>query len=396
MEAIGVTDYLGIATALYRHIDKIKPMYRCILIDESQDFGTIEYKLIRQMVPIAENDLFFCGDAAQQVSAKHRNFREAGISISSPYSLQVRKNYRNSREILKAAHEVLCKNWFPSLRGVGDFEVLDPEYANFSSAPPLMLQAKNLEAEIAFALASAHQDLDSAPNQKACIAFAGFSLYEVQNFGNLLNLLVLDGSTQIDINQLFLSDLEHTKGFEFDIMIIVNCNQGVLPDPTKPEQEQIQDLARFYVAMTRAKNQLILSHSNDKSPFIADVDNFFLADYWSSYVDESKVEYKGIPPTLEEIRTQQVLTGNPKPLLDMSGPEILYTEHVLGLSSLLIEKLRNVIPGRKKITNGIPIEWPTLNSALEDIKKNARSRQSFGPEGITQFRDFVDKLSGSP
>ena len=81
MLAIGVTDYLGIANALYRHIEKIEPMYRSILIDESQDFGTVELRLIRRLVAEAENDAFLCGDAAQQVSSKHQNLADAGMSV---------------------------------------------------------------------------------------------------------------------------------------------------------------------------------------------------------------------------------------------------------------------------------------------------------------------------
>lgn len=392
MRDIGVTDYLGIATALYHHVHKLKPSYRSILIDESQDFGTIEYKIIRQLVPLAENDLFFCGDAAQQVSAKHRSFSEAGISIPPQFSLQVKKNYRNSREILNAAYDVLYKNWSPDLRGLGDFEILDPEYANFNAAPPLMMQGESLEAEIAYALACAYQDLNDSANQKACIAFAGYSLYEVQQFGALLKLPVLDGSTKIDLNQLFLSDLEHTKGFEFDLMIIVNCNEDILPDKTKPEQDQIRDLARFYVAMTRAKNQLILSHSSNKSSFIAKAEEYFLSDNWSSYVDNNDVVLKGVPPTLDDIRRKEFTNEIPKLLLDMTGPEFLYSDHAIGLNSLLIEKIRKLISGKKKMVNGVPAEWQTLRMALEDTKVHPRSRQVFGQEGYPQFCKLLESL----
>ncbi|MBV5275891.1 MAG: AAA family ATPase [Lamprocystis purpurea] len=387
---IGVTDYLGIATALYQYIDRLKPLYRCILVDESQDFGTMEYQLVRKFVSPAENDLFFCGDAAQQVSAKHRSFREAGIEIPSLFNMQVKKNYRNSREILLAAYGVLYCNLSEEMLDSGDFEILDPEYADFSAAPPLMLRASSLEEEIAFALAYLRTSEEEEPTSKGCISFCGYSLYEIQNFGTKLNVPVLDGNVTITDNALYVSDLEHTKGFEFDTMIIVNCSDKVIPDPLKPQKERFRDLARFYVAMTRAKNQLIVSYSGSCSPLLASADANFLLEEWGQYLDKEPAVGCGVPSRLENTRHYD--EGELKRVFDMSGPEFLYTEGALGLSSLLIEKLRNVVPGKKKTVNRTPVEWANIGDAIADCENNPKVRQSFGPEGFMQFRSLIDRI----
>jgi hypothetical protein len=75
--------------------------------------------------------------------------------------------------------------------------------------------------------------------------------------------------------------------------------------------------------------------------------------------------------------------------LEMSGPEFLYSRYALGLSSLLIDKLRNLVPGHSVIRAGVPVAWATLSQAKVDTDKNARSRQAFGPEGVLQFRELV-------
>lgn len=134
MREIGVSDYLGLTNALFSHIDNLQPRYRCILVDESQDFGTTELSIIRKLVGDSPNNLFFCGDAAQQVSAKHQSFLQAGIVIPGARSFAIRKNYRNSREILGAAYAILEENISEDLIASEDFELLDPEYANFSSS----------------------------------------------------------------------------------------------------------------------------------------------------------------------------------------------------------------------------------------------------------------------
>ena len=388
MRDIGVTDHLGIATALYRYKDHFSAKYRCVLVDESQDFGTIECEIIRALQKPGENCLFFCGDAAQQVSAKHRDFRDAGIEIPRGDCLETRMNYRNSRENLQAAFDVLWKNWSEEMLESRDFEILNPEYANFSAAPPLMLRARDLEAEIAHALGYLRQAKDS--DRKGCLALCGYSLYRIQKFGEKLGIPVLDGTITIEKDNFYLSDLEHTKGFEFDTMIIVNCNEGVIPDPLKPEKEQFRDLARFYVAMTRAKNQLIVSYSVKQSPLLTNAETYFLPDDWSSNVLEEWVVSQGVPPTLDSIRNEH---GTKKHPLEMSGPEFLYSSYALGLSTLLIEKLRKFIPGRSVVRERVRVGWVTLGAAKADTDSNPRSRQAFGAEeGVPQFRSLVARL----
>ena len=40
------------------------------MVDEAQDFGTAELTIIRKLTQPKENDIFLCGDAAQQVNPK--------------------------------------------------------------------------------------------------------------------------------------------------------------------------------------------------------------------------------------------------------------------------------------------------------------------------------------
>ena len=79
MSAVGVSDYLGLTTTLFKHRQDISPKYSSIIVDEAQDFGTTEPEMLRHLVPPDENDLFFCGDLAQHILPKHQNFHQAGI-----------------------------------------------------------------------------------------------------------------------------------------------------------------------------------------------------------------------------------------------------------------------------------------------------------------------------
>lgn len=403
MKFVGVTDYLGLSAALHRHKSKIKNIYRSVIVDEAQDFGTIELELIRKLVSERENDMFLCGDIAQQVSAKHLSFCEAGINIPSARALKIEKNYRNSREILTAAYDIWFNNLTDEMLDSKDFEILDPKHANFSAAAPLMLQTDNLEQEIAYGIKFIQDYLEGEnKDKKGCLAMCGYSIYQIQRFGVKNNINVLDGEVTIEKDSIYISDLEHTKGFEFDIVVIVNCSKGILPDMRKPEKERFRDLSKLYVSMTRAKDQLVLSYSNEPSDYINKAKANLLDDEWSNYVDKNSIKLIGKPPSLNQIRTEgELLKKEGKferrtndELLEMTGAQILYTHHGLYMSTVLIEKIRKLISGRAVYHNRVAIEWKTIRAALIDTVKEPRSRAAFGTgeEGLNQFREFFKKL----
>ena len=388
MRDVGVTDYLGIATALYRYRDELRPRYRCILIDECQDFGTIELELIKRLVVEGPDDLFLGGDAAQQVSWKHQSLNEAGISIPRTRSRLIRRNYRNSRDVLQAAHEILVENLTDEMVDEGEFEILDPEFSNFSGSAPLRLEARSLAEEIAFSVAYAKSEIEEKVNYKVCVAICGYSLYEIQRFGESIDMPVLDGTRSISDGSLFLSDLEQTKGFEFDLVCIVNTSDGVIPNATRPEKEQWRDLSKLYVAMTRAKLQLILSYSRAPSCYISKAEENLLSGEWTEYISCNKISEIGIPKSLDYHKDAVEM----EPLTSMTAEEFLYTREALGSSARLIAKLRELVTGVPRFRERVPVSWRNLTEAAKDVRQYPGSRQQFGPEVVKEFEELVERL----
>ena len=128
MAAVCVVDSLGVTKALGRHLRRIKASYRSILIDEAQDFGTSELTILRLLVAANKNDLFLCGDAAQQVQPKSQNFRQSGISVTGR-TFNLKRNYRNSKEILDLASRILISNLEDEHLEHSELEISDPELA---------------------------------------------------------------------------------------------------------------------------------------------------------------------------------------------------------------------------------------------------------------------------
>lgn len=193
----------------------------------------------------------------------------------------------------------------------------------------------------------------------------------------------------------FLSDLEQAKGFEFDLVCVVNVSNGVIPNPVTPERERFRDLSKLYVAMTRAKLQLVLSYSGTHSSYLSKAGGYLRPGNWTEFVSEEQVLDLGALPTLDDLREPV----DDKPVDDvpsiglMTGEQFLYTSGALGLSARLIEKIRSLVAGeRESVPDGTPVRWGCLSEAVRDNHAASRARQQFGPEAFKEFQALAERL----
>lgn len=362
MTFVGALDSSGMAIALHKYLDKITPEYRAILVDEVQDFGTVELAIIRKLVQEGENDLFLCGDAAQSVYTKYHDLEAAQINVKGSRSMRLQQNYRNSRQILTAAHNILISNYELRSKGCVSLEILNPDYANFSSPKPLLLEADSLKNELDCSVNYAKSCLESGLNKKVCIAIAGYLPRGIQEIGSHYNLPTLNGENDINAGNIFISDLEQTKGFEFDIVIIVNACSTVLPHPNLPSEESFRDLCKFYVAMTRAKLELIISYHTKPTEFISDDSEDFVRARWNDgYVENFEEIDWTLPKSSLYIHDQDAL--------DLTGKDYLFRPEALGLPINIQEKLDELVNGKIILEGKLRKQksWRTLQKFLEDM-----------------------------
>ncbi len=393
MPFVGALDSTGIAPALFKHIDKIKPEFRSILVDEVQDFGTLELTIIRKLVSESENDLFLCGDAAQSVHTKYHDFDDAGINVKGARSLRLQQNYRNSRQILVAAHNVLTNNFELRSKGCVSLEILNPEFANFSSPKPLLLRADSLKEELGYSVSYANSIInEGVNNKKVCIAIAGFSPRGIQEIGAHYNLPVLSGDMKINLGSIFLSDLEQTKGFEFDTVIIVNACAGTLPHPDLPTEESFRDLFKFYVAMTRAKLELIISYHSKLTEFIPELsEDFFHARWDDGYSDFVKEASWSLPKSTLSEKKYGVEW-------ELTGMEFLLMPDAIGLSVYVQDKLNELVTGKISFEGKSRKQktWKSLGEFLNDMMSPLnRQRVHLSDEAWIAIASHFRKPTGS-
>jgi hypothetical protein len=388
MRDVGVIDYLGLTSALANHLDRLEPLFTNVLVDEAQDFGTTELRVVRKLVPIGPNDIFLCGDIAQTILPKHRSLAEAGIAGVARE--RIRQNYRNSREILHAAYDVLKNNLYEEILGDEDLEILDPKFANFSGPVPMALAAATLEEEVAYARTYAATRLRQGA-KSVCVAFAGFSARDVREFAIKCGVTALDGTYDPGIDPLVFCDLEQTKGYEFDTLIILQCSDGTLPPHDAPKEEEFRTSCKLYVAMTRAKRELILSFHGSLSPWIRAVTSTIGTDLWSEVESIDSTLLLGVPEILPEFESAEEIESVEK----LTGLQFVYTSNALGLSLEAQDKLIDLVDGRgmRAAGGGTRLRWANMAALLDDLLASRRSDLRFGPNVVEEIRSL--RVSGA-
>lgn len=387
MDAVGVIDDLGIVAALYRHLNKLQPEYRSVLVDESQDLGTLELAIIRRLTKNGENDLFLCGDAAQTIYTKSADLKTANIDTVGR-SVRLNQNYRNSRQILTAANEVLTRALENMPKGAMNLEVLAPEYASFSSPKPLLLKADSFIDELERGLGFLRDCAENGPkNQRYCLAVCGFSQAAIEKLGDLLQLPILAANTDVGSGRIFLSDLEQTKGFEFDSVVVINCSLGVLPHPNLPPEESFRDLCRLYVAMTRAKTQLVVSFSNLPSPFLEGAREAFIEAPFAEYAETVAVQRETLPAAAIPKLLDQQAWGR-------AGKGFLKSRDAVGLDRIVQDEIISHVTGTERIRGreAKQLEWKTFGSFAKSMEDPRRRHMIISETAWTDLAEHLKML----
>lgn len=291
---IDLSDAINMATD-YVASGKYARKFRYIIIDEFQDISIGRYKLVQALKQSNPDcKLFAVGDDWQSIyrftgsdmslfreferyfgyTIKSRiettyRFKDPLISISSDFIL---KNPNQEKKSLKAADKTKQTN----------LKILYSE----SERPDDTLALKKIFDE----LVEENQNL--ANKTILILGRYTFDLQRIRNEEGFFTIhrssgLVTYKTEKSEVAAQFLT-VHKSKGLEADIVIVINCNSGTHGFPTEISDDPVLDLLLsnadrfdnseerrlFYVAMTRAKEKLILiTDKSYKSKFIRQLEN---------------------------------------------------------------------------------------------------------------------------
>lgn len=268
--------------------DPSPPRYRAAVVDEIQDLTGAILRLVRRLVPPGPDDLFLVGDGLQRLYPGGYALGRLGIDITGRSALLTR-NYRNTHEILRAAHAMMLGLRYDDLDDEPS-QVQEPELSLRHGPLPTLRGFRRIEDELVWVAEQIQllkQDFGYSERDLAL-------LYRFRHPYTDLCHRLLGGTCKLieltnEPDTYFGSGLKHStfdsaKGLEFKAVFVLGVTDGVFvpkADPTLHELE-LQDYLererrRLYVAMTRARDRVYLTYAGGQpSRFLADIPEAFL------------------------------------------------------------------------------------------------------------------------
>lgn len=264
-------EFVRIAYRRSRQGDPTEADYEAIIVDEVQDISELGLRLLHSVVGDRPDGLMLVGDNAQRIFTRGYSMRGIGIDISGR-SVVLRKNYRNTRQILEAAFPLVRSEWEAEERAGGiDPASIRPEYSVREGHRPIFVRCRDEEHEAAFLAAEITALLRYRHyTPRAICVMARNKRYRDLALTALHRARIpafdyrrhATGEASDDQDAVRVSSLHGAKGHEYGAVFLTGAISSVLPQPHPGDPEgAAAERALLYVAVTRARDIVYLSYS---------------------------------------------------------------------------------------------------------------------------------------
>ena len=259
--------------------------YYSVIVDEAQDMGEQAFRLIRSIIPEAQNNdknsIFIVGDAHQRIYNRRASMSSCGINIIGR-SRKLRLNYRTTHEIRAWAVAVLKGISVDDLDEGKDS--LDG-YVSLARGMPPQLNGYGTDSEELAALAQWIDELPSdkiADNEIGILCHTNKQLQLVEDCFSTRGISTLKLSTDKADERgkpgVRLCTMHRAKGLEFKAVAIPFMSNNQFPpkwlldkaiDEADKEDMEGQLKSLLHVAATRAIGHLRVSWSGVQSHYFS-------------------------------------------------------------------------------------------------------------------------------
>jgi superfamily I DNA/RNA helicase/mRNA-degrading endonuclease RelE of RelBE toxin-antitoxin system len=256
------------------------PPFDFVVIDEAQDISVPQLRFLAALGASRPNVLFFAGDLGQRIFQQPFSWQSLGVDIRGrARTLQI--NYRTSHQIRNQADRLLG-NEIMDVDGnqetrkgtVSVFNGPAPEVAVFKdaagegSAVAQWLGKRISEGYQPDEIGVIVRSSEELPRARAAAVESGLAFQ------------ILDDSKDRKDNAIYLCTMHMAKGFEFRAVVVMACDDEIVPSQTRIESvtdssdlEEVYATERhlLYVACTRARDQLLVTGVEPASEFLTDL-----------------------------------------------------------------------------------------------------------------------------
>ena len=266
-----VTEYL---------IDTGDYPFEFAVIDEAQDMGIAELRLLAALGKQRPDSLFFTGDLGQRIFQQPFSWKSLGVDIRGR-SQALTINYRTSHQIRVSADRLLPT----TIADVdGNLEQRGGTISVFDGPTPIIEICDDPETEIelvgewiAKRIAAGMQ-----PDE------IGIFVRDQPQIERAIAAIKRSGETPVELDGrvvpaqgcVAVSTMHLAKGLEFRVVVVMACDDEVLPLQERIESisdesdlEEVYNTERhlLYVACTRARDYLLITGVDPASEFLDDL-----------------------------------------------------------------------------------------------------------------------------
>jgi mRNA-degrading endonuclease RelE of RelBE toxin-antitoxin system len=256
------------------------PTFDFVVVDEAQDVSVGKLRLLAALGGNRPNALFFAGDLGQRIFQQPFSWKELGVDIRGRSS-RLRINYRTSHQIRSYADRLLGeelsdvdgvteerKGTISVFNGVAPMIAIEPSINAERDRVAAWIRERGSEGYRPHEIALFVRSEAEIPRAEAAATAAG------------LPFVVLNDRMETKFNHLTLATMHRGKGLEFRAVIVMACDDEVIPLQERIEAvsdesdlEEVYQTERhlLYVACTRARDHLLVSGVGAGSEFLEDM-----------------------------------------------------------------------------------------------------------------------------
>ena len=254
--------------------------YDFVVVDEAQDIGVPQLRLLAALGGEVGERLFFAGDLGQRIFQTPYSWLALGVDVRGR-SHTLRINYRNSHQIRRHADRLLPAE----MADVdGNAEQRSGTQSAFNGPAPQVRVEDSAEAESATVAAwlRARSKDGVLPREMAVLVRSEDELPRAITAVKAAEMQwsQLDGTSLGEAGSVAVSTMHEAKGLEFRAVVVAACDDEVIPLQSRIEAivdegdlEDVYDTERhlLYVACTRARDQLLVTGIAPASEFLDDL-----------------------------------------------------------------------------------------------------------------------------